>query len=330
MKQILKIFAFLFIVVIAVACNDKNEDKVSELEKNYFTIENADYSKHDIPTATTTESLEGIDMSSKVMSGAMNYITLSTSQTIETFFIGVQDVKGHWEYTPQDLDASSNWHTYVIPVMISENFSTTSTLVLSGKLADGNVTKPYKGQIEYIATKSGAIEIKLAFSNNKDIDLHLYTPKGEHIYYGNRGGTFTNEQGESVSYGLDIDSNASCNIDGINKENIYIPEELVESGTYKVVVNLYENCNPSIATNWSVLCRYQGKLITPATGSNPAAGIYPINQRRGDETVAMTFTVYESSVSGRSKNYEILSDWQFKPIPLSDIDLDKLANDEED
>ena len=151
--------------------------------------------------------------------------------------------------------------------------------------------------------------MKLQISNSKDIDLHLITPSGEEIFYGHRG---------SSTYGLDHDSNAGCHIDGLNNENIYLPASKIENGTYTVIVNMYANCTPSIATSWSCVVRYQGNVIRPTTGSNPAAGVYPVNAGNGDRTTVMTFTINNASTTRSTSSDDGV------PTPLSDMDLMKL------
>lgn len=320
-------FSIIFATTIQ-SCSDKDEvENISELEKNFFSIENATYKSSEMPQPTTSETLEGLDMSDQVMNGAMNYMTLITEQNVSKFFIGIKDVPGYWEYIPSDLlsRASESYNTYVIPVMMSQTYSGNSTIVLSGQLDNGNVTQPIENEIFYIETMPGAIEVKLSFSNSKDIDLHLYTPNGEHIFYGNRGGSYTDEFGDEISYGLDIDSNAGCSLDNINKENIYIPAELVEEGTYTVVVDMYSNCQPSIPTSWSIIARYQGDLITPITGANPASGTYPAGAGDGDMTRVMTFTVHDGAVSRAENNPQFIrNNWKFTPTPLSEADQNKV------
>ncbi len=266
-------------------------------------------------------------MSDQVMNGAMNYITVITEQNVEKFFIGIKDVPGYWEFIPTDvvMRSSETYNSYVIPVMMSQSYKGNSTIILSGQLDNGDVTYPLETEIFYIETMPGAIEVKLAFSNSKDVDLHLVTPSGEHIYYGNRGGTYTNESGEEISYGLDVDSNAGCSIDNINKENIYIPAELVENGTYTVVVDMYENCQSSIATSWSIVARYQGELIEPDSGNNPASGTYPEGAGNGDMTQVMTFTINDGANSKSGTISNIRNDWKFIPTPLTEADLNKIS-----
>ena len=325
-----KYFIFLLMALFAFqfqSCSndDESKEQISELEKNYLSIENAVYNKGEIPAATTDEKIDGIDMSNQVMNGAMNYISVVTEKNIKKFFVGIKGVDGYFEYVPQSEQTSralsSIYNTYVIPVMISQLYTGITTLILSGQLDNGDITAPVENEMFYIETMPGAIEIKLAFSNSKDIDLHLYTPSGEHIYYGNRGGSYQAEDGSEITYGLDVDSNAGCNIDNINKENIYIPAELVESGTYRVVVDMFKNCQPTIATNWSIVARYQGDLITPTQGVNPASGVYPIGAGNGDLTSVMTFTINDGTRSSSASKFRLQN---FHPTKLSNLDKMKL------
>lgn len=327
MKKIFYILTVIFMAVQLHSCsNDKDVQNVSELEKNFFSIENADYVGGKIPDATISETLEGIDMSNQVMNGAMNYITIITEQKVAKFFIGVKGIDGYWEYAPNATEsrAIESYNSYLIPMMMSQSYTGDTTIILSGQLDNGDVTIPVENKVFYIETMPGAIEVKLAFSNCKDIDLHLYTPSGEHIYYDNKGGTFTDEFGDEISYGLDVDSNAGCEIDNKNKENIYIPAELVEEGTYTVVVDMYKNCQPSIPTSWSIVARYQGELISPTSGNNPASGVYLSGAADGDMTKVMTFNISESTNSRSDSRANIRNTWKFTPITLTKSDKNKL------
>ena len=331
-------FKIFFIAILAVAVwgcsNDDDTPKLSELEQKFMTIENAVYKNEAFPSSTTEEKINGIDMSNQVMNGAMNYISIATEQKFSKFFIGIKGLNGFFEYVPSGMSQTrsnvyaTEYNTYVIPVMMSESYSGNSTIILSGQLDNGDITIPVENDIFYIETMPGAIEVKLSFSNSKDVDLHLYTPSGEHIFYGNRGGAFADEFGDSISYGLDIDSNAGCNIDGINKENIYIPAELVEDGTYTVVVDMYENCESSIPTNWSIVTRYQGDIITPTMGVNPSSGVYPSGASNGDMTKVMTFTVGDANNQTRSSSSSKINWYNVKKFPLSDMDEMKLIEQE--
>jgi hypothetical protein len=329
MKKYFYLLAMAFFAIQIQSCSSDDDGgaPVDNLETNYLTIENAVFNDQDFPEATLDEPLDGVDMSSQVMNGAMNYISVVTEKEIQKFFIGVKGVDGYWEMDASTtITRATQYNTYVIPVMISQNYFGNSVIQVSGMLTDGSITLPIEKEMEYIETKLGDLEVKLAFSNCKDVDLHLYTPSEEHIYYGHKGGTYYTEDGDTITYGLDIDSNAGCRIDSINKENIYIPQELIEAGTYKVVVNMYSNCDRTIPTSWSVVVRYKGELIATSTGENPATGVYPVGVGNGDYTEAMTFVIEEPEVRGARRSRIIPE--SFEPIPMTDMDMMKLADEQ--
>ena len=77
---------------------------------------------------------------------------------------------------------------------------------------------------------TGEITVSLLWDSTDDVDLHIMTPDGSEIYYGNRnaGG------GE-----LDIDANTSSNMMDNPVENIFFPTPA--TGTYSVWINDYSD-----------------------------------------------------------------------------------------
>src|SRR5262249_3250646 len=91
-----------------------------------------------------------------------------------------------------------------------------------------------------------------------DLDLHVVDPNGFEIYC---GATISPEGGE-----LDLDSNAACDIDSIDNENILWPVGQVPSGMYTVRVDNYENC-ASMAANYVVTVQKKGQAPQTFMGS---------------------------------------------------------------
>lgn len=318
MKTKIRHWVLLLSAMFLVTCtvNEIYVNQNSDLEKDYFTIENAIFRDAEFPMATIEDSIGEIEMSAYVMNGAMNYITVRTNNIVHKFFIAIKNIAGYMEYVPTlDGESSGGLNTYTIPVMMSQMYRGHSTIRLSAQLDNGGITIPVENDIFYIETMPGELEIKLSFSNSKDVDLHLYTPSGEHIYYGNMGGSAESADGDSISYGLDIDSNAGCSLDHINKENIYLPAEKIEYGTYKVVVDMFSNCEPSVPTRWNVVAKYKGEDIEVSSGTNPVSGIYPAGAPNGDMTQVMTFEIEED---GDASFIRSRSSIEFKPFELSE------------
>ena len=159
--------------------------------------------------------------------------------------------------------------------------------------------------MDYMQAGTGDLQVSLAFSNAKDVDLYVVEPNGNIVYYGNRRpwlfDSSNYEEGEyDQEMGLDIDSNAGCSIDNVNKENIYFNADCLQKGTYQVWVNMWSNCDASLATDWSIVTTYKGVKITPQEGENPANGVFPagtpsnsIGSELNGATHVMSFTINE-------------------------------------
>lgn len=103
------------------------------------------------------------------------------------------------------------------------------------------------------AQTSDDFQVSMNWIHPIDLDLHVRTPSGEEIYYGNRsvdGGT------------LDLDSNPACNIDGINNENVTWTTEKPPCGTYEVVVSVWSACNVTGPFPYTVTIVQGGRTST--------------------------------------------------------------------
>jgi len=104
---------------------------------------------------------------------------------------------------------------------------------------------------------TGDVQVSLAFDATSDLDLHVVEPDASglpgttEIYYGARTDTATQGQ-------LDLDSNAACNIDGKNNENITWQGGQPPRGQYIVRVDNWDSCgHPRI--NYVVTVNVKGQ-----------------------------------------------------------------------
>ena len=97
-------------------------------------------------------------------------------------------------------------------------------------------------QTEALNAGVGEITVSLIWSTYDDLDLHVITPNGNRIYYGNRtadGGT------------LDIDMNASSyDLADFPVENIYFPVPI--GGDYQIIVRDFRDRTPETSTYYIV------------------------------------------------------------------------------
>lgn len=305
--------------------DDVDSEEVEDFSTKYFLIEDGEFVSGEFPQGTTPDVLSNVNLNDRILQGGMNFITITTDKPYSSFFVGIEGTSGYWVYTPSSdgLQSTSGSYVYSIPVLYGTGLSGNLVMLISGKEMNGEIDEPYETEVKFVDSQTGDLNINLTFSNNKDVDLHLYTPSGEHIFYGKKGGTIQTADGRTISYGLDKDSNAGCRIDGLNNENIFLPAEKIESGVYTIVVDMFSNCNAAIATNWSIVARYQGNIIEPISGVNPASGVYPVGAGNGDMTQVMQFSV-EGNASRIVNSDSQLKHETFVPFLLDDMARMKL------
>ncbi len=325
-----------FVAIVMPSCDKSDEETndiangtqtvPNELQDKYFTVENATYVAGELPASTGDVGIEGITYNEKALQGGMNFFSINSKEELSKVYLGMEGIAGYYEIdvvqsNRSQTRAEEHYYTYLINVSYAIEFQENITMLICVKTVDGKISQTHEAPVEYVTSLSGDLNINLVFNNEKDVDLHLYTPDGTHIYYGNRGGTYTNSNNEEVYFGLDHDSNPGCSIDGLNNENIVIPEELIQNGTYSVRVDMFSNCNSSIATLWSLVVRYKGNLVLNELEgkSNPVSGEYPIGAGNDDMTEVMRFTINNGTRAAAMSEMPNIT-----PFKLTDAELLKI------
>ena len=264
---------------------DKDEDEASETEyaAQYFTIENGTFHGGAMPESTLNETITGVSMNDNALQNGSNFISISSDTEYDRFYVGIEGQNGYMEVVPTATartraDDGRNYN-YIIPVTYGTELSGDVVMLLKARTVQvRGVTQPYKKTVKFVESRQGDLTINLTFDCAKDLDLHLLTPTQKHIYYNEREWVVETPDGKQIVYGLDHDSNADCYIDNLNNENIVIPEEAIEDGTYQVYLELYENCDRNIGPdlNWQLTVRYKGSLVQnlitiPGPGDNSMA-----------------------------------------------------------
>lgn len=321
------------------SCSEDDEDKVNDIINNVINFEGqtATYNAGEMPSATGDTQLGYVEMNTQALAGGASFISINSQENFEAFYVALLGQDGYFRVTPKSksYNPATNTYTYTMVMNFSQDFNATVVVVISGVKRNGDVSIPQETVIEFVESQTADLDIKLVFENAKDVDLHLYTPSGKHIYYGDRGGYITDEEGNYITdeegnrkmYGLDHDSNAGCHIDNLNNENIFIPTSMLEAGEYTVEVNMYSNCDRTISTSWKLWVRFGGQLIRNelAQGSNPAEGVYPVGAGDGDHTEVFKFTISQRQVAAARIKAASLP--HFRPIPPTEMDLIKMEQE---
>jgi hypothetical protein len=288
-----KYFKFsMFMVMLMALCvdfsscskNNDEEEPTSVLEQEYFSVQNGVVHQGAIP-AGTAASLGSVSLNHNALAGGSSFVSINSATAVSEIYIGVTGVNeyvsvpasgGGQQSAVAYAASAAVVNTFVL--LFSQNLDQSFEIRIAARMSDGSITTVYTTQIALIAAGTGGLQVSLSFDNEKDVDLYVVEPNGNVVYYGDRGESRYDEATGQVvvAWGLDVDSNASCYIDGINNENVFYPREYIQSGTYQVWVNMYANCDNTIATNWVVTAVKEGTLINPTYGQNPRSGVFPV------------------------------------------------------
>ena len=313
MKKPLNLVAVIVALVMAFSACKKNDSSSNEggetnLLKNYFTIENAIYHAGSFPNSSSETTLDNANINGTVLAGGSSFVSIDSEQPISEIYVGVQGINGYYSFVPNTT--KSNENTYVFVILLSQNLDSSFVIQIAAKTSSG-ITKKFSKSLTYQKQGTGALQVSLSFDNEKDVDLYVVKPDGVVVYYGNLDDEWEYAEGRDRQIcGLDFDSNAGCDIDSVNNENIFYPDDYLQAGKYEVWVNMWENCDPSIATKWSVVTTFKGSRITPTWGSNPAIGTFPVGEPSNSigsslsgATKVMEFVISEQKVTKSPNNH---------------------------
>jgi hypothetical protein len=283
--KLMAIIAMSATSLFFASCHKDGDSPQSALESEYFTVQNVTVQRGEIPQSSSASMFSSVTINRNVLPGSSSFVSLNSEERITEIYVGVAGVNEYYRLATNAqasqaavrAAAAANLAQFVI--LFSQNLSQSFTIQISAMLSNGSLTSLYTAPLQFVSVGTGALQVSLSFDNDKDVDLYVVEPDGSVIYYGNKGGSmlYDEETGQSYrSWGLDLDSNPGCSIDGVDNENVYYPAEYIQSGKYEVWVNMYQNCNSSIPTNWVITATKQGGLVPVTYGQNPASGVYPV------------------------------------------------------
>lgn len=108
--------------------------------------------------------------------------------------------------------------------------------------------------------KTGDVEVTLTWNNLNDLDLHVFDPNGQHIFFLQKVSNKT----EGV---LDVDQNSVPPYKDHPVEHIYWPSGRAPAGTYRVYVDHYLVHGGSDPTDYTVTVKANGRVSPPFHGS---------------------------------------------------------------
>ena len=311
--------------MLFVACGKDKEPTINK----FFTIDNATLIAENMPGATCDRTIDVL-LNGRVIPGGSSYVTVTSENVAKKILIGLKDQVGYWEYTiPQSNDRD---YSYSFVLLVDQNIALPDgqdALEILVAVVDesGDISQIWQTPVQIIEVGTGGLQVSLSFDNAKDVDLHLIEPEytnewgdpayfyERHIYYSNR---MSSAGGE-----LDLDSNPGCSLDYVNNENITYNDStaFIPAGTYKVYVDMYSNCDASIATNYVVTVFYGGNLIATK------AGVFEVGAESTYNPISEEYVeANEPFLSFTIADHGQKCMKSFAPAPMTESAIEKEAN----
>ena len=137
------------------------------------------------------------------------------------------------------------------PMEMDENMGSLTLADLPRMTNIVMLSDSFEARLAAAGARSGDIRISLMWNNVNDLDLHVFDPRGDQIFYLNRK---VRSGGE-----LDIDRNAQRPLTQKPVENVYWPEKGAPAGRYRVFVHHYRSNGAPDPTRFVVRVLVRGK-----------------------------------------------------------------------
>lgn len=123
----------------------------------------------------------------------------------------------------------------------------------------GGVVGAYAEQsLRVLGVGTGDVQVSIAWTGKTDVDLHVFDPNNEEIYFGHK---------TAASGGrLDLDSNPACQLDNKNNENVFFPTANAPHGDYRVEVHYYDDCGQP-KSDWVATVLVKGQATRTFSGT---------------------------------------------------------------
>ena len=120
---------------------------------------------------------------------------------------------------------------------------------------------------------AGKLVFSLTWDSESDLDLHVVDPTGAEVYKGNINSWAAPPPGQPTDPNawktggiLDVDSNASCVIDGLRREDV-VYATAAPAGHYVVRVDTFSLCS-EVSAHWTVVAIADGVVLGKAQGAS--------------------------------------------------------------
>jgi hypothetical protein len=245
----------LFVLAtLSIGCSGSDDPAVRQYVAAVTTVDGVSASLvGGAPPTATDGPIVTVTTNASIIPGGTTRVRLDGDRNFTTALIAVDGIGGYYRVTLPTAVLTAE-----LLVTFSQELEATQ-FELSVGAGGPIVTAP----VEVVNVGTGDVQVSLSWNSDADVDLHVFDPSGEEIFWSHR---------DSASGGeLDLDSNAACSSDGPRNENITWPAGHAPSGTYRVAVDYWSNCTAA-ATAYAVTVNVKDRAPMTFTGNFTGTG----------------------------------------------------------
>lgn len=164
-----------------------------------------------------------------VAQGSTAQAQLASTEAFEALIVRLAGVEGYYEI---DLATAQTVVDLLISLSATAPGGTVDCVYQGRRVGDTEFGQPVVVPVQVLEVGNGELQINLTWTSDADLDLHVFEPSGEEIFYGNRMSATGGE--------LDLDANVGCGNVGV--ENIFW-NQMPPVGEFRVAVNNFSECS---------------------------------------------------------------------------------------
>ena len=180
------------------------------------------------PTGVASGAVLTYSGGNTVAQGSTAQTGLTSPDAFDALIVRLGGVPGYYSIA---LDSPQTVIDLLLSVAPTAPAGAVDCIYQGRRVGDTEFGEPITVPIEILNVGSGELQINLTWNSDADLDLHVFEPNGNEIFYGNP----TSPSGGE----LDLDANVGCGSVGV--ENIFW-NQVPPVGTYRVAVNNFSAC----------------------------------------------------------------------------------------
>ena len=226
----------------AAACQADQTDQVADLICGVRTDTATGTYHADPPLGSGEGPMATVTSTPMVINGGTTSATVVGSASFSRIVLAVDGVQGYYLVALPSPVGSTD-----LRITMCQELARTS---LDLQIAVGTATSigTYQAApVSIIEVGTGELQVSVSWDADSDVDLHVVDPDGDEVFFAHSAVASGGE--------LDLDSNAACDIDHINNENI--TWTAAPRGQYIVRLDYYDACDVAV-TKYTVTLQRKG------------------------------------------------------------------------